>query len=157
MAPGAYAAASGWRATSASTLPTTARTATESAGLAADASLIPNAVEELLRYVGPVQYNVRYTLRETEVPSGTIPAHKPVFLMKAAANRDPRAFDDGETFDITRDPNPHLGFGWGLHHCLGARLARAETVAVLSRLLERFPELRPAGVRHVPATLAGTM
>ncbi|PRC62574.1 cytochrome P450, partial [Mycobacterium sp. ITM-2017-0098] len=65
-----------------------------------DRSLVPAAVEELLRYVGPVQYNVRYTLKETEVPSGTIPAHKPVFLMNAAANRDSRAFDDGETFDI---------------------------------------------------------
>ena len=67
-----------------------------------DRSLVPAAVEELLRYVGPVQYNVRYTLKETEVPSGTIPAHKPVFLMKAAANRDPRAFDDGE--DIRHHP-----------------------------------------------------
>ncbi len=106
-----------------------------------DRSLVPAAVEELLRYVGPVQYNVRYTLKEAEVPSGTIPAHKPVFLMKAAANRDPRAYDDAETFDITRDRTqaPHLGLGYGIHSCLGAALARLETAIALEHLLDFMP------------------
>jgi cytochrome P450 len=130
-----------------------------------DRSLVPAAVEELLRYVGPVQYNVRYTLKETEVPSGTIPAHKPVFLMKAAANRDPRAFDDGETFDITRDraQAQNLGLGYGIHSCLGAALARLETVIALEHLLDFMPRFEVdfdglqrvtmqnvAGYHHVP-------
>jgi cytochrome P450 len=130
-----------------------------------DRSLVPAAVEELLRFVGPVQYNVRYTLKETEVPSGTIPAHKPVFLMKAAANRDPRAFDDGETFDITRDraQAQNLGLGYGIHSCLGAALARLETVIALEHLLDFMPRFEVdfdglqrvtmqnvAGYHHVP-------
>jgi cytochrome P450 len=106
-----------------------------------DRSLLPAAVEELLRYVGPVQYNVRYTLKEVEVPSGTIPAHKPVFLLQAAANRDPRAFDDGETFDITRDRTQaqNLGLGYGIHSCLGAALARLESAIALEKLLDFMP------------------
>jgi len=106
-----------------------------------DRSLIPDAVEELLRYVGPVQYNVRYTLKEAHVPSGTIPAHKPVFLMKAAANRDPRAFTNAEKFDITRDRTEaqNLGLGYGIHSCLGAALARLETSIALEHLLDFMP------------------
>ncbi len=68
-----------------------------------DRELVPAAVEELLRYEGPVQYNVRYTLKEAHVPSGTIPAGKPVFLLKASANRDERAFTDADKFDVERD------------------------------------------------------
>jgi cytochrome P450 len=106
-----------------------------------DRSKIPDAVEELLRYVGPVQYNVRYSVREVTVPSGTIPAHQPVFLMGAAANRDPRAFDDAETFDIDRDRTQaqNLGLGYGIHSCLGAALARMESAIALDRLLDFMP------------------
>lgn len=118
-----------------------------------DRGLVPAAVEELLRYVGPVQYNVRYTLRETEVPSGVIPAHKPVFLMNAAANRDPRAFTAAETFDITRDRTEaqNLGLGYGIHSCLGAALARLETQIALERLLDYMPryEVDFDGLRRV--------
>ena len=106
-----------------------------------DRSKLPNAVEELLRYVGPVQYNVRYTLRDAELPSGTIPAGKPVFLMKAAANRDPRAFTDADTFNIDRDRSEaqNLGLGYGIHSCLGAALARLETTIALDHLLDFMP------------------
>jgi cytochrome P450 len=106
-----------------------------------DRSKVADAVEELLRYVGPVQYNVRYTLKEAHLPSGTVPAHKPVFLMKAAANRDPRAFDNAETFDITRDraQSQNLGLGYGIHSCLGAALARLETTVALEHLLDFMP------------------
>jgi cytochrome P450 len=106
-----------------------------------DRSKVPDAVEELLRYVGPVQYNVRYTLRDAELPNGTVPANKPVFLMKAAANRDPRAFDNAETFDITRDraQSQNLGLGYGIHSCLGAALARLETSVALEHLLDFMP------------------
>lgn len=130
-----------------------------------DRSLIPAAVEELLRYVGPVQYNVRYTLKEAVLPNGTIPAHKPVFLMNAAANRDPRAFDNAETFDITRDraQAQNLGLGYGIHSCLGAALARMETAIALEHLLDFMPRYEVdfdglervhmqnvAGYHHVP-------
>jgi cytochrome P450 len=106
-----------------------------------DRSKIPAAVEELLRYVGPVQYNVRYSVKEVEVPSGTIPANKPVFLMGAAANRDPRAFADAETFDIDRDRTEaqNLGLGYGIHSCLGAALARMESAIALEHLLDFMP------------------
>jgi cytochrome P450 len=130
-----------------------------------DRSLIPAAVEELLRYVGPVQYNVRYSVKEVEVPSGTVPANKPVFLMGAAANRDPRAFDNGETFDITRDRTQaqNLGLGYGIHSCLGAALARMESAIALEHLLDFMPRYEVdfdglrrttmqnvAGYQHVP-------
>lgn len=107
-----------------------------------DRSKVPNAVEELLRYVGPVQYNVRYTLREAQLPSGTIPAGKPVFLMGAAANRDSAAFTDAETFDIDRDRSQaqNLGLGYGIHSCLGAALARLEVTIALEHLLDFMPQ-----------------
>jgi cytochrome P450 len=133
--------------------------------LADDRSLIPGAVEELLRYVGPVQYNVRYSVKDVELPSGTVPAFKPVFLMGAAANRDPRAFDDAETFDITRDRTQaqNLGLGYGIHSCLGAALARMESAIALEHLLDFMPHYEVdfdglarvtmqnvAGFHHVP-------
>lgn len=106
-----------------------------------DRSKIPAAVEELLRYEGPVQYNVRYTLKEARVSGGTIPAGKPVFLIGAAANRDPEAFTDAETFDIDRDQTQaqHLGLGYGIHSCLGAALARMESAIALEKLLDFMP------------------
>jgi cytochrome P450 len=118
-----------------------------------DRSKIPDAVEELLRYVGPVQYNVRYTLKDAELPSGTVPANKPVFLMKAAANRDPRAFTDADKFDITRDKTEaqNLGLGYGIHSCLGAALARMESSIALEHLLDFMPryEVDFAGLQRV--------
>jgi len=130
-----------------------------------DRSKIPDAVEELLRYVGPVQYNVRYSIKDVELPSGIVPANKPVFLMGAAANRDPRAFEDAETFDITRDRTQaqNLGLGYGIHSCLGAALARMESAIALERLLDFMPRYEVdfhglervhmqnvAGYHHVP-------
>jgi cytochrome P450 len=106
-----------------------------------DRSKIPAAVEELLRYEGPVQYNVRYSVKEVTVPSGTIPLNKPVFLCGAAANRDPEAFTDADTFDIDRDRSEaqNLGLGYGIHSCLGAALARMESAIALEHLLDRMP------------------
>jgi cytochrome P450 len=106
-----------------------------------DRSKVPAAVEELLRYEGPVQYNVRYTLKEAHVSGGTIPAGKPVFVMNAAANRDPEAFTDADTFDIDRDQTEaqHLGLGYGIHSCLGAALARMESRVALEKLLDFMP------------------
>jgi len=106
-----------------------------------DRSKIPAAVEELLRYEGPVQYNVRYSLQEAHLHGVTIPAGKPVFLIGAAANRDPRAFTDAHTFDIDRDRTEaqNLGLGYGIHSCLGAALARMESAIALERLLDFMP------------------
>ncbi|CRZ13294.1 cytochrome P450 [Mycolicibacterium neworleansense] len=130
-----------------------------------DREKIPAAVEELLRFEGPVQYNVRYTLKEAHVPSGTIPAGKAVFLISAAANRDPDAFTDADTFDIERDRTEaqNLGLGYGIHSCLGAALARMESAVALEKLLDFMPryevkwdELQRvhmqnvAGYSHVP-------
>ncbi|OBB21938.1 cytochrome [Mycolicibacterium peregrinum] len=130
-----------------------------------DREKVGAAVEELLRYEGPVQYNVRYTLKEAHVPSGTIPAGKAVFLISAAANRDPDAFTDADTFDIERDRTEaqNLGLGYGIHSCLGAALARMESAVALEKLLDFMPryevkwdELQRvhmqnvAGYSHVP-------
>ena len=130
-----------------------------------DRSKIPAAVEEMLRYDGPVHYNVRFTLKEAHLHGTTIPAGKPVFLMKAAANRDPRAFTNAGVFDINRDRTEaqNLGFGYGIHSCLGAALARMETQVALERLLDFMPRYEViwdglekvhmqnvAGYHHVP-------
>jgi hypothetical protein len=118
-----------------------------------DRSKVPGAVEELLRYEGPVQYNVRWTLKEAHTSGGTIPAGKPVFLMKAAANRDPDAFTDADTFDIERDQTEaqHLGLGYGIHSCLGAALARMESRIALEKLLDFMPryEVNWGGCKRV--------
>ena len=130
-----------------------------------DRSKVPAAVEEMLRFDGPVHYNVRFTLKDAELHGSTIPAGKPVFLMKAAANRDPRAFTDAGTFDIDRDrtESQNLGFGYGIHSCLGAALARLETQIAIERLLDFMPRYEVdwdglqkvhmqnvAGYHHVP-------
>jgi cytochrome P450 len=106
-----------------------------------DRSRIGGAVEELLRYEGPVQYNLRRTQREVTLHGVTIPAGKAVFLCGASANRDPAAFTDPDTFDIDRDHTEaqHLGLGLGVHLCLGAALARMETAIALDHLLDFMP------------------
>ncbi len=114
------------------------------ARLKKDHALIPKAIEEMLRYDGPVQATVRHPKADVELAGVTIPAQTFVFVMLAAANRDPARFKDPETFDITRDPNDHVAFGEGIHYCLGAPLARLEATIALSRLLRRFPRLRLA-------------
>ena len=118
-----------------------------------DRSKIPDAVEELLRYEGPVQYNVRFTLKEAQVPSGTIPAGKPVFLLKASANRDERAWTDPDVFDIDRDrtESQNLALGYGIHSCLGAALARLESAIALEHLLDFMPryEVQWDGLKRV--------
>lgn len=125
-----------------------------------DRTKIPAAVEEMLRFDGPVHYNVRFTLKQAHLHDTVIPAGKPVFLMKAAANRDPRAFTDAHVFDIDRDRTEaqNLGFGYGIHSCLGAALARLETAVAVERLLDFMPryEIQWAGLKRVQmANVAG--
>jgi cytochrome P450 len=118
-----------------------------------DRSKIPAAVEELLRYIGPVQYNVRCSLKQVHLHGVTIPAGKPVFLIGASANRDSEAFTDADVFDIDRDraEAQNLGLGYGVHSCLGAALARMETRIALERLLDFMPryELQRDGLKRV--------
>lgn len=125
-----------------------------------DRSKVAAAVEELLRFDGPVHYNVRFTLRDAQVHDTMIPAGKAVFLMNGAANRDPRAFGDAHIFDIDRDRTEaqNLGFGYGIHSCLGAALARLETTIALERLLDFMPryEVQWTGLKRVQmANVAG--
>jgi cytochrome P450 len=104
-------------------------------------SKIPAAVEEVLRYEAPAQYNVRYSLKPVHLHGVTIPAGKPVFLVGGSANRDPDAFTDADKFDIDRDRTEaqNLGFGYGIHSCLGAALARMESAIALEKLLDFMP------------------
>jgi len=104
--------------------------------------LIENTVEELMRYDGPALSVVRCATRDVEVGGVPVSAGQRLYCMLHAANRDPEKFPDPDRLDVTR-PNPrHLGFGFGIHFCLGAALTRIETAAVLAALIERFPELR---------------
>jgi hypothetical protein len=102
-----------------------------------DPSITPRAVEELLRFVSPVQLTGRALLDDIELSAGTLPKGHYVLSVIASGNRDPEAFTDPESLDVARAENRHLGFGFGLHHCLGAPLARLETAIALPRLLER--------------------
>lgn len=103
-----------------------------------DPSLIPGAFEELLRYLPPAQYQGRMAVRDVELHGTTIPAMSPVLLMTGAATRDDRQFDDPDRFDITRRPALSLGFGHGIHSCLGAALARMEGRVAIEELAKRF-------------------
>lgn len=103
------------------------------------------AVEELLRFAGPVQLAQRVTLEDTCVEGKQIPARRLVILLLAAGNRDPRVFDLPDSIDLDRDPNPHLAFSAGAHYCLGAALARLEASVALPALYRALPGLRPIG------------
>ena len=106
-----------------------------------DRSKVPAAVEEVLRFEAPTQYNVRYSLKDAHLHGVTIPAGNPVFLLGGSANRDSDAFTDADKFDIDRDRTEaqNLGFGYGVHSCLGAALARLESAVALEKLLELMP------------------
>ena len=106
-----------------------------------DRSKIPAAVEELLRYEAPSQYNVRRNMCDVHLHGTTIPEGSPVFLIGGSANRDERAWTDADTFDIDRDRTEaqNLGLGYGIHSCLGAALARLESAIALEKLLDFMP------------------
>jgi cytochrome P450 len=104
-----------------------------------DPSLIVGAVEEVLRFEGPVLLTSRVALEETDIEGTCAHAHQQGVVMLAVANRDPNVFANPETFDIQRSPNPHLTFGGGPHFCPGAALARLEGQIALGTLVRRFP------------------
>ena len=115
------------------------------ARLRAATELLPSAIEEVLRYRSPLQWMPRATRRAVEMHGQVIPAQKLVLPMIGSANRDPKQFPDAGRFDITRDPNPHIAFGHGVHACLGAPLARLEARIALADILERLDGLELAG------------
>jgi cytochrome P450 len=113
--------------------------------LRANPDLIKTAVEEMLRYDGPIgESTVRWALEDIDLNGHKIAAGDMVFALLLAANRDPEAFENPDLFDITRNPNKHLAFGHGIHYCLGAPLARIEGAIAINTLLRRLPKLRLA-------------
>jgi cytochrome P450 len=106
--------------------------------------LIGHAVEEMLRYDGPVQGTVRFTSGPANVGGTEIPPNSAGFVLVAAANHDPAQFADPDRFDIKRDASGHFAFGEGIHFCLGAPLARLEGAIAISAALARFPQFQIA-------------
>jgi cytochrome P450 len=121
------------------------------AKLRGDLSLMPRAIEEMLRIDGPVQATARYPKIDVQIGGVEIKTNTPTFVIVAAANRDPAQFPEPQRFDITRTPNEHLAFGNGIHFCLGAPLARMEGAIAITTALERFPRLRLAAPDASPA------
>jgi len=110
-----------------------------------DPELVPSAVEEALRHGSPIQGLYRTAAKDHPVGDATIPTGGRVLLLFGAANRDPRHYADPDRFDVTRNPTDHLGFGSGIHFCLGAHLARIEGAVVLRELVDRVERIEPAG------------
>jgi len=117
----------------------------ELARLRADAKLVPSAVEEMLRYDGPIQLNNRRLMATTTLSGKQLPEGTPVTIGIGAANHDPAQFADPERFDVGRKPNRHVAFGHGDHACSGMNVARMEGRVAFSRLLARFPDIALAG------------
>jgi cytochrome P450 len=104
--------------------------------------LMPRAVEEILRYDGPVQSTIRFTKNEMNIGGTMLPVNLGCFIVLAAANRDPAQFEDPDRFDITREQRDHVALGEGIHFCIGAPLARMEGAIAISAMLEKFSHLR---------------
>jgi cytochrome P450 len=120
--------------------------------------LIRPAVEELLRYDGPIKTTTRWVRREVTMGGKTIKEGDMVMVALGSANRDPRKFANPDDLDITRTPNPHLAFGYGIHICLGAPMARLEAQEAFLALARRFPTIRlavePEGLEYHPTIIA---
>jgi cholest-4-en-3-one 26-monooxygenase len=114
--------------------------------LRADRSLLPSAVEEMLRFVTPVMCFRRTATADCRLGDKEVQEGDKVVFWHVSANRDESVFSDPDTFDIGRDPNPHIAFGGGgPHFCLGANLARMEISVMFDRLCDRLPDIAPAG------------
>jgi len=105
-----------------------------------DRSLVPGAVEEILRYEPPNYGFARYVEHDVELYGEVVPAGSAMLFLVPSANRDEEVFVDGEVFDVRREPKRHFSFGYGAHFCLGAALARLEGRIALDEVLDRFPD-----------------
>jgi cytochrome P450 len=105
-----------------------------------DPTLIPNAIEELLRFESPAPHMARYVARDVELHDQTVPEGSIMLFLVGSGNRDERKYDGGDRFDIHRQIGQQLTFGYGIHFCLGAALARLEGRIALEEELLRFPE-----------------
>jgi cytochrome P450 len=112
------------------------------ARLRRDPQLMASAVEEIIRYDSPVHSTVRVARRDTNIGGTNVAARSIVMVLLSAANHDPLQFDEPDRFDIARQPNAHVGFGEGIHFCIGAPLSRLEASIAFEMVLERFPGLR---------------
>jgi cytochrome P450 len=112
--------------------------------LVAESSLMSSAVEEFLRFCGPPQAVLRTTTEDINIAGSTIPKSDPIIVIIGCANRDEKVFSRADQLMLDRDPNPHIGFSFGPHYCLGASLARLEVRVALTQLLERAPLFRRA-------------
>ncbi|MDQ1535454.1 MAG: hypothetical protein QOF28_3215, partial [Actinomycetota bacterium] len=128
-----------------------ARNPDERAVLVADPTLLPNAIEELLRYEAPSPIQARWVTRPIEMHGVTIPADCKIALLTGSAGRDEREYPDADRFDVRRTMNRHASFGYGPHFCLGAALARLEARVAIEETLTRFPtwDIDEAGLRWV--------
>lgn len=123
-----------------------------------DRSLLDSATEEILRFVSPVITMRRTATRDTEIAGQRIRENDKVVLFYPSANRDASVFESPHRFDISRNPNPHLAFGWGPHFCLGASLARGEIRSIFSELLARVPDIEVSGeVRRLRSTTVNSV
>lgn len=123
----------------------------ELAKLKADPSLIPAAVEEILRFEPPVDITGRIASRDMEIRGCPIRNTQSMLVSLRGANRDPEVFEDPHVFNITREKKPHMAFGGGAHICIGAPLARLEAQVAFQRLFERYPDLKLADPEAAPA------
>src|SRR5262249_41864424 len=105
-----------------------------------DRTLIPQTIEEVLRFEPPPLHIARYVTQDVEFHGKTVPAGSTIVFLSGSANRDPRQFEDGDSFDIHRERKSHLAFGHGFHVCLGNALARVEGRVALDEILNRFPD-----------------
>jgi cytochrome P450 len=124
------------------------------AELVADASLIPNAVEECLRFEAPSPVNGRWVMSDVEFQGQTVPAGSRLLMLNGSANRDSRHFPEGDRFDIHRTIDRHLSFGYGAHFCVGAALARIEGHIAIREMLKRHPtwEVDRGGAEMIQTT-----
>ena len=99
-----------------------------------------NTIEEVLRYESPSPVQARYVMADVELHGTTVPQGSTILLLNGSGNRDERAFEDPDRFDVRREIPHHLAFGYGIHFCLGAALARIEGRVVLDEMLNRFPD-----------------
>jgi cytochrome P450 len=137
----------------------------EMARLRTDRAFVTTTVDEMVRWTSPSVYKRRTATADVELGGGRLRAGDKVTVWEMSANRDETVFADPFRFDVARDPNPHVGFGHGVHYCLGANLARLEIRVVLEELLERVRRIdlagdpvwtrsnRLFGLRHLPVTL----